>query len=166
MKAEVLAQHRWLTKLVGEWRYESECPGEPGDAAGADAQKMTGTETVRMLGDIWMLGESSGQMPGGEPMSAQFTVGYDPDKRHFVGTWIGSMMTELWNYHDGWLDDAQEVLTLEAEGPTFDGSGKRATYRDIIEVVDADHRNLTGNLLGADGKWTCFMTTHYRRVRT
>ena len=160
MKVEVMPQHQWLTRLVGEWRYESECP----DPSGAAPQKMTGTETIRMLGGIWMLGETRGEMPGGAPMTALITLGFDPDKGRFVGTWIGSMMTELWNYHNGWLDDAQKVLTLEAEGPSFDGGGKRAQYRDIVEIVDANHRVLSGNLRGEDGQWTCFMKSHYTRV--
>jgi hypothetical protein len=160
MKVEVLPQHRWLTRLVGEWSYESDCPDESGGAS----EKMTGTETVRMLGGIWLLGETRGQMPGGAPMSALVTLGFDPDKGRFVGTWIGSMMTELWVYHNGWLDDAQKVLTLEAEGPSFDGSGKRAQYRDIVELVDDNHRVLSGNVQGDDGKWNRFMTSRYTRV--
>jgi hypothetical protein len=158
MKVEVLPQHQWLAKLAGEWVYESECPGESGAA-----EKMTGSELVRTLGGIWLLGEGRGQMPDGAPMTSLLTLGFDPDRQRFVGTWIGSMMTELWVYHNGWLDDAGRVLTMEAEGPTFDGSGKRATYRDILEIVDDGHRILTGNVLGEDGKWTCFMTSHYRR---
>jgi hypothetical protein len=160
MKAEVLPQHQWLMKLIGEWTYESDCPSEDGSAP----KKMTGREAVRSLGGIWLLAEASGQMPDGAPMSSLMTLGYDVDRGHFVGTWIGSMMTELWHYRKGWLDDAGKVLTLEADGPTFDGSGKRATYRDIIEIVDSDRRVLSGNVLGEDGQWTRFMTTHYRRT--
>ena len=131
---------------------------------GAAPEKMSGTETVRMLGGIWLVGETRGQLPAGGPMSSLVTLGFDPDKARFVGTWIGSMMTELWIYHNGWLDDAQRVLTLEAEGPSFDGSGKRAQYRDIVEIIDDSHRVLSGNVLGDDGRWNCFMKSSYTRV--
>lgn len=161
MKAEVLPQHQWLMRLAGEWSYETDCASEDGSAQ----HKMSGRETVRSLGGIWLLAEASGQMPDGAPMSSLLTLGYDVDRGHFVGTWIGSMMTELWHYRKGWLDDAGKVLTLEAEGPTFDGSGKRATYRDIIELINDDTRTLSGNVLGDDGQWTQFMVTLYRRVR-
>ena len=61
-------------------------------------------------------------MPGGGPATTLMTLGYDPEKKRFVGTWIGSMMTHLWIY-DGALDAAGKVLTLDAEGPSFAGDG-------------------------------------------
>ena len=39
------------------------------------------------------------------------TLGYDPRKKRFVGTFVGSMMTNLWIY-DGELDKDERVLTL------------------------------------------------------
>ena len=37
-------------------------------------------------------------MPEGEPATMVITAGYDPDKKKFVATWFGSMMTKLWVY--------------------------------------------------------------------
>ncbi|MGZ8256080.1 MAG: DUF1579 domain-containing protein [Burkholderiaceae bacterium] len=123
-------------------------------------------ETVRALGDVWLLAEGRGQMPDGTPTQTQMLLGYDPVRRTFVGTWIGSMMNHLWVYRTGSLDDGQRLLTLSAEGPAFDGTpGKMAQYRDVIEIVDADERLLHGNLQLEDGSWSRFMTTRYRRVR-
>jgi uncharacterized protein DUF1579 len=45
------------------------------------------------------------------------TLGYDPEKKQYVGTWVGSMMSYLWVY-DGSLDAEEKVLTLNAEGPS------------------------------------------------
>lgn len=91
------------------------------------------------------------------------TLGYDPAKGCFVGTWVGSMMTHLWVY-DGFLDETGKVLTLEAEGPDMSGAGgKMAKYRDVITMESDDHRVLTSHMLGVDGKWQPFMTAHYRR---
>ena len=103
-------------------------------------------------------------MPDGDPATTMMTLGYDPSRKRFVGTWIGSMMTNLWVY-DGFLDEAGRVLTLEAEGPNMAEEGKMARYRDVIELRSDDHRVLTSHMLGDDGTWTQFMTAEYRRKR-
>lgn len=92
------------------------------------------------------------------------TLGYDTQKKRFVGTRVGSLMTWLWIY-DGSLDAAQRVLTLDAEGPDLSVEGKLAKYRDVIEWKNDDHRVRTSHALGDDGKWNGFMTAHYRRQK-
>jgi len=158
MKPEVTKQHQWLKQLLGNWTYEHECPGENGKPP----QKMHGTETVRAVGDLWVIGEGEGEMPGGGEARMILTLGYDPKGERFVGTWIGSMMTELWVY-DGELDSSGKVLTLSADGPDFNDPAKSGKYRDVIEMKSIDLRTLTSNVLGPDGKWTPFMTAVYRR---
>lgn len=161
MKAEITPQHAWLQRLVGEWRTEM----AEMDGAAQPAGTMPGTETVRALGDAWVIGEGRAQMGDGAPSQMLITLGYDPAQQTFVGTWIGSMMNHLWHYTRGTLDDGGRVLTLEADGPRFDGQAGLAHYRDVIEIVDDDTRLLHGNLQGDDGRWTRFMTARYRRVR-
>jgi Protein of unknown function (DUF1579) len=158
MKAEPQKEHQWLHKLVGEWTVESEATMEPGKPP----EKGTGTESVRSLGGLWIVAEGQGEMPGGGAATMIMTLGYDPQKTRYVGTWIGSMMTHLWVY-EGALDAAERVLTLEVEGPSMAGDGKMAKYRDVIEVESDDHRVLTSHVLGDDGQWHRFMTAHYRR---
>jgi len=158
MKAEVLIQHRWLQKLLGEWEYEHELPAEPGKPA----RKLTGRENVRALGELWVLAEGQGEMPDGNRAETLMSIGYDPQRSAFVGTWIGSMMTHLWAY-EGSLDAQGRVLTLNSEGPSFTEPGKMARYQDIITFLADDHRTLTSRVLGADGSWTQFMEAHYRR---
>jgi hypothetical protein len=151
-------EHQWLQKLVGEWTYEAEATMEPGKPP----ERFTGTESVRSLGGLWILAEGQGEMPGGGAATMIITLGYDPQKKGYVGTWVGSMMTHLWVY-DGTLDAAERVLTLAAEGPSMAAEGKLAKYRDVIELKSDDHRVLTSHALGDDEKWNQFMTTHYRR---
>jgi hypothetical protein len=93
------------------------------------------------------------------------TLGYDPAGQCFVGSWIGSMMNHLWHYQRGTLDADRRVLTLEADGPRFDGQPGLAHYRDMIEIVDDDTRLLHGNVQLDDGSWSRFMTARYRRQR-
>ena len=104
MKAEALKQHRWLASLVGEWTYEGESsmgPGKPNET-------FSGTESVRTLGEIWTLFEGRGRMPGGGEARMLMTLGFDPERGRFTGTWIGSMMTWLWR-NDGALDEDERV---------------------------------------------------------
>jgi hypothetical protein len=159
MHAEPQEEHNWLQKFVGDWTYEAESqePGQP-------SQKSTGTETVRSLGGLWTVGEGQGEMPGGGAATMIMTLGYDPRRQRFVGTWIGSMMAHLWVY-EGRLDRATSTLTLESDGPGMAGDGTLARYRDVIEFRGNDHRVLTSHVLSDDGEWHRFMTADYRRKK-
>lgn len=148
------------TELVGEWTSEADATMEPGKPP----EKFKGTESVRSLGGLWILAEGQGEMPGGGAATTMMTLGYDPQKKRYLGTFIGSMMTHLWVY-DGALDAGERVLTLETEGPSVAGDGKMAKYRDAIELKSDDHRVLTSHMLGEDGAWHGFMTATYRRKR-
>lgn len=161
MKADPHPQHQWLQRLLGDWTSESDAPAEPGKPPA----KLRGTETGRRLGDLWVVLDGRGDMPGGGTAQMMMTLGFDPSRNRFVGTWVGSMMTHLWVY-EGSLDAGGNVLTLNTEGPDFaTGGSAMAKYKDVIEFRGDDHRILTGNVMGADGKWTVMMTAHYHRKK-
>ena len=159
MKVEPQKEHQWLQQLVGDWSYESETSMDPG----GPAKKFHGTERVRSIGGLWILAEGQGEMPGGGAAQMMQTLGFDPKKRKFVGTWLGSMMTNLWVY-EGSLDEAGKVLTLATEGPDFTQEGKTAQYRERIEIISPEHRTFSSSAQGTDGQWVTFMTAHYRRT--
>lgn len=155
---EPQAEHLWLHQLVGEWSIESEFRM----ASDQPSMKTTGREVVRLLGRFWTIGEGTGDAPEGGCDSIM-TLGYDPQTKRFVGSFIASAMTHFWRYV-GSLDATERVLTLDCEGPSFSGDGTMARYQDIIEFVTPDHRTLTARVEGADGSWQHFMTAHYRRT--
>src|SRR4029450_7452958 len=135
MQTEPTKQDRWLQQLVGEWTVEGECvmgPDKP-------VERSKGRESVRALGDLWVIGEGQGEMPSGGPGNMRggrawnmlLTLASDPVKGSFVGTWVGSMMSTLWVY-DGRLDPDEKVLTLSAEGPSFTGEGKSGEYQGVV----------------------------------
>ncbi len=161
MNAEPQKEHHWLQKLVGDWTYEIEVMMEPDRSP----QKATGTESVRSLGGLWILAEAQGEMPGCGDATTMMTLGYDPQKQGYVGTWIGSMMTHLWVYDGGELDAGPRVLTLDSEGPAMAGEGKMARYKDAIEIRSDDWRVMTSHVLGDDGQWHQFMTVNYWRKK-
>jgi hypothetical protein len=151
-------EHIWLQKLVGSWTYESEAlmgPDQP-------PMKSGGKETFRSLSDLWFIGEAEGAMPDGKAATMIITIGYNPETKRYMGTWIGSMMTTLWVY-DGFREG--NTLNLDAEGPSMAGDGKTAKYRDSMEFVNDDHRILRSQMLPADGVGKVFMTAHYKRVK-
>lgn len=159
LTAEPQAEHRWLDRLVGDWTSEAQCVMEPGQPPAT----FSGRETARSLGGLWILAEGSGDMPGGGTMTSVLTLGYDPARRLYVGTFVASMMTHLWLYQ-GRLDG--NVLTLDTEGPDFSTGGETmARFQDIVEIVDDDTRTLTSRMQGADGQWQQVMAARYRRTR-
>ncbi|MEZ6233108.1 MAG: DUF1579 domain-containing protein [Phycisphaerales bacterium] len=149
--------HAWLDQLVGEWRVESDM------GQGPDAEPLVGVDTVRSIGGRWVVCEMRSDVPGMGPMHAVMTLGYNPETGTYQGTWVDSVHDHLWIY-EGTLDDAGNVLTLEAEGPNMmDPAGGTAMYRDVIEFKSENHRTLT-SFAQIEGEWVQFATAQYRRA--
>ncbi len=146
-KTEPTKEHEWLKQFVGEWQ------GDFGDAV----------STSRMLGGLWMVSDVKAQF-GDISMAAVMTLGYEPAKKKYVGTWVDSMTAYLWKY-EGTVDAAGKVLTLETEGPNPALGGKMVKMRDAIEIKSKDQFSLTSSMLGDDGKWQEFMTINYKRKK-
>lgn len=153
--------HRWLQQMVGKWEYTSTCVMGP-DGTTMDSK---GIETVRAIGDLWVMGEMTGDMPGtGGTMTGIITLGYDVRTNRYVGTFIGSPMTHLFTY-DGTRNEHDNKLELFCKGPSFTDPSALADYKDIIELVSKDHRRMTSHCKMPDGSWTEFMRAEYRRVK-
>ena len=149
--AEVLKEHSFLERMVGQWT--------------VNAPDMTGQkpweETVRSLQGIWFVAEGSGEMTDGKQATTILTLGYDPSKGKYVGSWIGSMMDYMWTY-EGEVEPSGNVLSLYTRGPAFDGSGL-ADYREQITFLDHDVRTFTSSTREPDGTWKQFMEARYTR---
>lgn len=158
MHAQVLAEHEWLKQLLGDWTVSGKC-----DMPGLPPTTTTGSEHARPLGELFVVGEGSGEMPGGGDADMLMTLGYDADKKKFVGSWAGSMMSGMF-FYEGELDASKKVLTLNTQGPSMTGDGSIAHYQDVITLVSSDERTLHSQTLQPDGSWKRFMTATYRRV--
>jgi hypothetical protein len=152
-------EHEWLRQFVGEWEAESQAAAAPGQPA----MTCKGTMRSRMLGGFWVISEVQTDMMGTKVNAIQ-TVGYDPEKKKYIGTWVDSMMNHLWKY-EGSVDESGKKLTLEAEGPNFLAAGKTAKFRDTYEFKSPDHLVTTAQMQGDDGQWMTFMSGHARRKK-
>jgi len=152
-------QHEWLLRMVGDWTMEGRC------SMGPDKPEETtrGTETVRAIGKLWVVGEGGVEMPGGGNGTNIITLGYDIAKGRFVGSFISSVMPMMWSY-EGTLDAAGNVLTLDCDGPDFSDMTKTAKYQDIIELTPDGRRSLSSRVQMPDGSWMPIMHADYRRV--
>ena len=151
--------HDWLMQMVGEWDTESELVIDPN----AKPLKAKGTSSVRSIGGLWLLAEMKGEFMGTSVVGIT-TLGYDREKKRFMGTFIANMSDYLWKY-DGSLDAAAKVLTLDAEGPSPLAPGKMFKYKDVYEIKNKDHKVMTSSMQLEDGKWLTFATVHFRRKK-
>jgi Protein of unknown function (DUF1579) len=153
-KPTITKEHEWLKQLEGEWVTEAEAVMAPGQPP----VKFKGTETVRSLGGLWYVAEMKSDVLGGQ-MVGHMTVGYDGEKKKYVGTWICNMDSEMMTY-TGSVDGKTITLETEGKNPT---TGKRCKMKDVIEIKDKDSKVLTSHIQGDDGKWTQFMTITAKR---
>lgn len=89
------------------------------------------------------------------------TLGFDPAQNQYVGTFVGSMMANIWPYH-GFSMVIGKRLPLNSEGPAFDGNGT-CKYRDTIVIIDADSWLFTSEFQADDGKWLQFLSAEHTR---
>ncbi|MGE7368497.1 DUF1579 domain-containing protein [Neorhizobium sp. NPDC001467] len=149
--AKPTREHAFLEKLVGIWDVTSDMDAET-----------PWVETVRSLSGIWVIAEGKGDMPGGEgPATTLLTLGFDAAKGRYVGTWLGSMMDNLWVY-DGEVEPDGKTLSLYTTGPSMSGEGD-ADYREQITLLSDSHRIFTSSARQPDSSWKQFMRAEYRR---
>src|SRR5687768_8603137 len=76
-------EHELLKKFVGEWESTAEA------VAGPNMPAMTckGRTSARMLGGFWVVIEGQTDMMGMKIDAVQ-TIGYDPQKKKYIGTWV------------------------------------------------------------------------------
>jgi hypothetical protein len=96
-------EHDWLQQFVGYWETEMECYIEPGKRPA----KTKGTESVRSIGGLWIVAEGKSAIMD-KAMTSILTLGYDFEQKKYVGTWVASCTTHLWQYESS-VDLATET---------------------------------------------------------
>ena len=152
-----LDEHRWLDQFVGEWTFTTECSMGPGHPP----MTGTGTDTTVSLGGLWVVSEWKTANPDGTMMTSRMTLGYDPARSKYVGSFVASCMTHQWVYEGAREGD---VLTLDTEGPSFTDPHAAAKYQDIWELPANGPRVVRSRYRDAEGNWHEFMKAEYRRA--
>lgn len=152
------SQHEALKREVGTWDavVKMMAPGQPPSEGKA-------TNTISMIGSFWMIEEFKGEFMG-MPFQGHGTIGYDPRKQKYVGTWVDSM-SDFLAVMEGTGDPAGKVVTMTYEAPNQNGPGM-AKHRDVREMKDADTMTLKMYETGADGKEAQTMEITYKRRKT
>lgn len=152
-------EHEFLQQFVGEWVTHSKAIMGPG----AEPMECHGTMSSQGLGKFWAINNLKGDL-GGVPINGIQTLGYNLEKKKFVGTWVDSMTDHLWAYEGGLENDGKK-LVLEAEGPNYMAGGGSIKYKDTYEFKSPDVIETESLMQGEDGKWVTFMTGTFTRKK-
>lgn len=159
LAAQPTKEHEWLHQLAGQWDADIEIFAEPGKPP----MKLKSTEDTRRIGGYWILSE--GEVTGSPmPFKRALTLGYDPQKKKYVGTWVDSNSPNIGSY-EGSLDEAGKTLTLEGDMPSPFVPGAIVRMRQVIEVKSPDQKVLTTSVKGEDGNWLTLVTLDARRKK-
>ena len=151
--AKPTAEHAGLKADVGVWDAKLTVHSPMGE------MESQGVETNRMLGEFWVLSDFEGNVMG-MPFNGQATIGYDPNKKMYVGTWIDSMNTAL-TLMEG-TADADGNITMKSQ--QMDAmTGAMQNVESVAKRQDEDHRTYESFVVGDDGKKTLMMTIAYTR---
>jgi hypothetical protein len=157
-KPAPLPQHQWLANMVGTWDFVSTCTGPDGSTF-----ESVGVETVRAVGELWVVAETQAPVHCGEEFHHYIiSLGFDPGKNQFVGSFISSHMPMMWHYH-GELDASGTAIALDSRGPSMDNPEGEADYVDTYRNLGPDERELVSAVTLPDGNKVEFMKTAYRR---
>jgi Protein of unknown function (DUF1579) len=123
--------------------------------------RTTGKEHARMLGGFWLVTEAVSESTE-MPCSNIITLGYHPGKGKYIGSCVDTMMSHLWLY-EGAAEGNKLVLSTYGECP--DKPGPVRQFREIMHLVDTNHKLYTSEILQDDGSWQTCLTIHSRRLK-
>ena len=149
-------EHAEIRRKVGEWNVR--CTYFMGGVG--DPIEVDGRERGEMLGELWCNSRFEADMLG-SPLSGNASLGFDPVKKRFVGTWKDSATPFLYTFEGGF--DAAASL-LDMAGTNFDPVRRcPATYRSKVEFLSDDEHILNLSIDVPEGEPIKVLRYHYRR---
>lgn len=148
-------EHARLLKAVGEWEgtLTMSAPGAPTEGTPC-------RESVTGVGEFWTVSNFTCELMG-MPFVGSGSMGYDTERKLFVGTWIDSMTTRLTTM-EGKLDPAKKALVMTYEGPD-PMTGKLVPHR--IETVHESADAYTSTFFMGAGEGTKQMVIAMQRKK-
>lgn len=147
---------KWLDHFVGNW--EAVSRGQSGE--NQPPVESTGTIVGTRIGDHWLMNRMEVRVMDMKITGVQM-IGYSSEKKKFVGTWVDSMTSFMWQY-EGTLSNDGKTLTLEAKGPSA-VPDQLTLYQDVYHFKATDLIEITSRVQDANGKWVTYMTGTAKR---
>ena len=125
-------EHKIVMRDVGEWEITGSMLMEQGN------QTFKGEEKVTAVGGFWTVSHYSSDFMGG--LKGSSTMGYDPQTKKFVGTWVDSFMPAP-THMKGSYDEKTKTMTYETVGTGMDG--KPMPGKIVIKYIDDNSHTFT-----------------------
>jgi hypothetical protein len=147
-------EHELLAKWAGHWTSTTTMSMGP--------QKVTwsGTVDTRIVaGGLWLVSEHKGNDPK-MPFEGHEIMGYDPNLKKYVGSWVDSWTTSITPFESEWNAEKKQIRSvMTVKGP----DGQPAKMLMVIDVVDDDHHDAR-MWTSADESGEPMMTIAYTRA--
>jgi hypothetical protein len=139
-------EHEWLKNFEGAWDFTAKFHMGPG----APAMESKGVQVDRVGGGgMWLIIDTMEDKKDA-PFHGHGMVGYDPEKKKYIGVWIDGH-TSKFQMSEGTVDKDGKVMTMEADGPPGP-DGKPSKMKQESTIKDKDHKSLKFYATGPDGK--------------
>jgi hypothetical protein len=147
--------HKALDGMVGSWTAATKWWAAPG----TEPMVSNGTcENSWVLGGRYVMCSYKGDMMG-QPFEGLGYLGYDNYKKKYIHLWMDNMGT-MWMVSEGTMSG--NICTLNSEFDDF-LTGKKATMRQEVKVIDNDHHVVDMYSFTPDGKEFKMMEIAYSR---
>lgn len=149
-------EHQKLADHAGVWKVACKFYMDPSQPS----MEIEATETVEMFGSFWLTSTFEAEMFGA-PFRGRATLGYDPQAKEYVSTWIDTMSPAFFKF-TGNYDASGKVLEMSGEG--YDCMTQElTTYRTTDELKDDGSREFEMFMKMADGnEWKMFTHVYTR----
>lgn len=150
-------EHEVLKEGVGTWDYVMKFKMGPD----APEQEVKGVETITMLGEFWNIFDIKTDNMMGMKWHGHGTLGYDADKKKYIGTFIENMGPHRM-LGEGTMEG--KVLTMIWDGIDHE-TGKPGKMKEVSERKDKDNGTMVMTKIGADGKESPMFSITYTRKK-
>ena len=117
-------------------------------------------EVNKMLGDMWMISEFTGEIMGA-PFQGAAQMGYDPAKKKYVSNWIDSMSPFTIQMEGTW---DEKTKTMTSTGMMKDPTGAEMPGKWVVVYKNENEHKMTMSSKPAGAKdYVVMMEVVYKR---